>query len=415
MLVWILQTGEPLHIDSDNSRPMRAMNLSNELVKNGHDVLLWSSLFDHRQKKHRSLSSLKINYLKKLQIQLIPSPGYNKNISLTRFWDHIILAVNLKKILKKTTLKPDVVFIGFPPIEVGFVMSRWCKKNRIPYIVDVKDQWPDFFLENIPYQLKPLGKIILYPLDQMARYIFSKSNGISTMSEGYLKWVHNKINRKEKKQDIVSPLVSKFNHVKSKVNIEWLKKHKNFNEEIKSIVFVGSHYPSLDFETVFLAMKILKEKDIKINLVICGEGETTLKLKELSKNQNNIIFTGWINQKQIASLSQISSAFICPFKNINNYTLNIPNKIIDALSMSAPILTPLKGEVENLIKKYEVGEMYIEKSPDSLAESIIKLIESTEYQNKLSLNAGKIYNELFSFESVYSSLVLHLEKLTNKN
>ena len=30
MIVWIFQTGEPLHIDSENPRPMRAMNLSDK-------------------------------------------------------------------------------------------------------------------------------------------------------------------------------------------------------------------------------------------------------------------------------------------------------------------------------------------------------------------------------------------------
>ena len=32
MKIWILQTGEPLHIDKSGLRPMRAMNLSNALI-----------------------------------------------------------------------------------------------------------------------------------------------------------------------------------------------------------------------------------------------------------------------------------------------------------------------------------------------------------------------------------------------
>ena len=53
MKIWILQTGEPLHIDKSGLRPMRAMNLSNALIEKGHDVVLWSSDFDHFSKKHR--------------------------------------------------------------------------------------------------------------------------------------------------------------------------------------------------------------------------------------------------------------------------------------------------------------------------------------------------------------------------
>lgn len=39
-LIWIFQTGEPLHIDGGSARPMRAMNLSNALVQAGHRVVL---------------------------------------------------------------------------------------------------------------------------------------------------------------------------------------------------------------------------------------------------------------------------------------------------------------------------------------------------------------------------------------
>ena len=59
MLVWILQTGEPLHIDGGAPRPMRAMNLSNKLVKAGHTVVLWSSAFDH-QKKYTEVITTKL-------------------------------------------------------------------------------------------------------------------------------------------------------------------------------------------------------------------------------------------------------------------------------------------------------------------------------------------------------------------
>ena len=38
MNIWILQTGEPLHIDEGKPRAMRAMNLSNKLVEAGHNV-----------------------------------------------------------------------------------------------------------------------------------------------------------------------------------------------------------------------------------------------------------------------------------------------------------------------------------------------------------------------------------------
>ena len=79
MHICIFQTGEPLHIDSGNYRPMRAMLLANELIKSGHKVTIISSSFFHQRKSFRSKSSKEINFNKELRIVLINSSGY-KNI-----------------------------------------------------------------------------------------------------------------------------------------------------------------------------------------------------------------------------------------------------------------------------------------------------------------------------------------------
>ena len=97
MIVWIFQTGEPLHIDSENPRPMRAMNLCNKLVDRGHDVVLWSSAFNHQKKLHRSRSYKSIRVNSNFEIRLIPSCGYKKHIGLARLVDHGQMAINFKK------------------------------------------------------------------------------------------------------------------------------------------------------------------------------------------------------------------------------------------------------------------------------------------------------------------------------
>ena len=148
--IWILQTGEPLIIDGKNSRLMRGMNLANKLVDQGHNVLFFSSNFDHQKKLFRYNKSKFINFNSKLSFHLIDSPGYQKNISISRFYDHLVLALNLNKVINQKKDRPDVVFIGYPPIEISYVMARWLYKQNIPYILDIKDQWPDLIIEIFP-------------------------------------------------------------------------------------------------------------------------------------------------------------------------------------------------------------------------------------------------------------------------
>ena len=62
-IIWIFQTGEHLHVDNFDSRPMRAINLADYLVMKKFKVALWSSSFYHQKKIHRTkeFKSIKIN------------------------------------------------------------------------------------------------------------------------------------------------------------------------------------------------------------------------------------------------------------------------------------------------------------------------------------------------------------------
>ena len=101
LTIWILQTGEPLHIDAHNPRPMRAMNLSDKLVEAGHSVVLWSSAFNHQKKLHRNVKYKTYKVNPDLEVRLIPSCGYKSHIGIGRLIDHAQMAWNLRQALKQ--------------------------------------------------------------------------------------------------------------------------------------------------------------------------------------------------------------------------------------------------------------------------------------------------------------------------
>ena len=143
MLVWILQTGEPLNCDGNQLRPMRAINLSNALVSKGHKVEIISTRFFHQKKRFRK--NIKNNNLKGIKETLIYSPGYKSNISFKRLFDHHILSFNLLINLLKSKEKPDIMFVGFPPIEWSLISICYSFFKSIPIIIDVKDLCPEIF------------------------------------------------------------------------------------------------------------------------------------------------------------------------------------------------------------------------------------------------------------------------------
>ena len=73
------------------------------------------------------------------------------------------------KAVKLEKNKPDIAFIGYPPIESAYVITRWLRSKKVPYILDVKDQWPSFIVDALPKSIRGLGRAILSPYFILAK------------------------------------------------------------------------------------------------------------------------------------------------------------------------------------------------------------------------------------------------------
>lgn len=418
--VWIFQTGEPLHIDLDNPRPMRGMNLANMLVKSGHHVVLWSAAFNHLKKTHRTRKAETIRIQDRLEIRLIPSCGYRENISVSRLVDHAQLALNLKKLINRETKLPDVAFVGFPPIEAAAVVTRWLKEKGIPCVLDAKDQWPHLFLSAFPGILKPFGKTVLWPYYYLARRAMRDATGLSAMADGFLEWCRIFSSRPQTEMDGVFPLTSPTGQrlpLDLQTARDWWRSQGVLKEEQICIMFVGSHMSTFDFMPVADAAKksclSSAGSQKQIQYVICGDGGSSREMRATMSGLPNVTFPGWVNRAQVEALAERSIAALIPYKNTDDYMRSIPNKVIDAFLLGLPILTPLRGEVEKLISGHNVGLRYGTDTSLSLHDCIQMLIDNPELQRQMSQNARTLYQEKFLFEKVYGDFVKHLETLAN--
>jgi len=415
LLVWVFQTGEPLHVDGENARPMRAMNLSNALVKAGHQVVLWSSAFHHQEKRHRTKNEMSVKISDNLEVRLIPSRGYQRHIGPGRLIDHAQMAFRLKKMLQKENSLPDVAFVGYPPIETSAVMTRWLNKRCIPSIIDVKDQWPSIFLDAVPGPLRPLGYLALWPYFFLARRAMNEATGVSAMSNGFLKWALMFIKRERTDNDGVFPLTSPQGQV-SKVELEaarqWWDEHGIEYGKHPNFCFVGSLMSVFDFKPVQEAAKIAAGGPTTCQFIICGEGGSSAEIKKMMSGLPNVHFPGWIDRPKIEALAERCQGALAPYLNIENYVTNIPNKIIDALSLGLPIITPLQGEVAWLISECGVGMRYGTDTGRTLYDCIQILTQDVLLLETMAKNARALYAEKFSFEMVYGNFVKHLEGMT---
>lgn len=417
LTVWLLQTGEPLHCDPGNPRPMRAMNLANALADAGHKVVLWSSAFYHQEKRHRARTSTAIQISPQIEIRLIPSPGYARNIGPGRLWDHAVLGYRLAQALAQEQVPPDVAFIGYPPIETAAVMARWLSRRGVPCLLDVKDQWPTIFTRALPSRLRAVGEVALWPYFYLGRRAMRDASGIVAMAEGFLQWALAFSGRTRSDNDQVISLTAPDARVSEADLAEarrWWDARGVLADGRARVCFVGSHTQSFDMDAVAATVAQLAALGQPCEFVFCGDGESSAEWRRLMSGAANVVFAGWVGRPQIEALAERSMAALAPYHNTEDFIMSVPNKVIDSLALGLPVLSPLQGEVARLISSHGVGLSYGAASGASLSECLARLLQDKALQQELSANAARLYSAQFSFEMVYGGLVAHLEGLARK-
>ena len=415
MEICIFQTGEPLHIDKGNYRPMRCMLLADSLIEKGHNVKIISTAFFHQRKIHRTRNFKIYKINKNLSIYLIPSIGYKKHIGLKRVLDHFILALNLSFFLKDNKdFKPDKLFIGYPPILSCFVIAFWCKKNNIPYMLDVKDKWPEIFLEPFSKNIKAFMRIILEPYYFCSRYIFRNASQITSITDKYIYWIREFYKEKKiHKKYFISPLIRKpliLDIMQSKTAKNFWDKHNINISKTKYFCFIGSYSQSFDFDFIYKSAVYVQKKYPKIKFIICGSGDQYEKVRNKFQNSPNVLVLGEIDKYNAKFLIKFALATLAPYLNNPNFNDHIPNKIIESLENSTPFITTVEGKLKSIIDKYKNG-IFIKNIESIDLSAYEKLIVDSDYQKYLSINAGKSYKKLFNFEKTFQKIINKLEKM----
>ena len=168
MIVWLLQRNEPTpHDDGGGQRVFRTGIMAQMLSDAGHEVVWWTSDFDHYNRRHRYNGNHSKSTITGYDIQYLKSRGYRKNISYDRIAANKEVALSFAKIARQYSNIPDVIIASIPTAELAWQGIKYGKKHGIPVLLDVRDLWPDHIVDLAPIWAKPLVKLGIWPLSRL--------------------------------------------------------------------------------------------------------------------------------------------------------------------------------------------------------------------------------------------------------
>ena len=359
-----------------------------------HSVEIITSDFIHGEKKYFENSPTDFPY----EITMLHEGYYKRNVCLQRFQAHYIWGKNLKKYLNKRK-KPDVIYCAVPPLQAAYEAAKYCEKNKVRFIIDVQDLWPEAF--QMALHIPVLSHLLFLPFQYMATVIYKMADGICAVSESYVSRVL-RVNRKCKNGHSVflGTCLKKFDEnsnnkhlLEKEVNELWL-------------AYCGTLGKSYDIEGVIEALALLKKKEILCpRFIVIGDGEKSEELRELAKQKNvDAYFTGRLEYKKMCALLCQCDMVVNPI--IGSSVASIINKHSDYAASGLPVINTQNSiEYIKLVEKYQMGLNSESGNIVQLAENIKTLSEDKELRIVMGRNARRCAVEKFDREFTYPELV----------
>jgi len=415
MRVWLFKLGEQTLLDSGDPKLSRTAMLAEEFCRSGHQVVWWMSTYDHLTKIQRSPGDVIEDVRPGYQVRMLHSPGYKKNVSLQRFWDHRIFERRLEKEIHGQP-KPDVIIAAYPTIGACEVLVRYALARGIPIFIDVRDMWPDIFREYLLQSVRWLYPLLFKKQIKAAQFVFAKATGIVSITDEFVDWALAYAQRRRRTSDYVAALAyNKVTLSPDKVGegIEYWEM-QGVTKEDQIICFFGVLSKKIDLRSVAGAMPALSKRFPRLKLVVCGSGDEMESLHLLFAGCENVLFPGWVDKVQILTLMQLSSLGLAPYvADRPDFLISVPTKFIEYFAGSLPVITSLKGVSLRIVTENQCGRYYSDSA--SFMEAISGFLESSMTLSAAKERASNLYERDYRSEVIYEGVRHHIERQTAVN
>jgi len=412
--IWLATTGETLPCDGEDIRLWRTGMVARHMAAAGHRVTWWTSDFIHTAKRHRFGRDTTIDRGDGIRIELLHSCGYTRHVGLRRLVDHNQVARSFRRRCPGLP-RPDVAIICYPTIELAAACAQHCNRLGVPCAIDVRDAWPDIFLEACPRPLRTVGRIALRPYQRLARSTLLKGDALISLTEPFLTWALTKAGRARNEFDTVIPM--------------------SYDPPTENAL--GAHFdeglfpgfrPGIDFGiclfctfgrqydilTVLNAACRLEEGNgPRVHWFLCGDGESLTAIRDAAKGLSTVHLPGWMDRTKMGQVMSASDAGLAPYHPERNFSGNIPNKPVEYLSHGLPVISCLGGVLNDLLTKKAIGFPYAARDAESLVEAVRRLIAARPDQENMRRRASNVYRESFHPDIVmrmHSDFIVRLAK-----
>ncbi|MFI5415797.1 MAG: glycosyltransferase family 4 protein [Nitrososphaerales archaeon] len=356
--------------------------LADSLVKNNHKV--WIVTNEITGEKYETHENLKIIFVK-------PTLSYDSD-KLPQFSDSLRYCINATRIALGIIKKEKIDIIhsnNFAPALSGAVLGSITSRPHILTIYDIfslcrKDFWQRWGEQNsaswISVLLGPFFEKLILKL---------KHDGIHTISEAT-------------RDDLVSFGAKKPVHV-IPPTIDLHHEDQDFTINPLQFVYIGRLVFYKNLEVVIRAIKIVRDMEPNVKLVVVGNGPHKKYLEGLIENlglQSNVEFRGYVDEVEKTSLIGNSNAMVFP-STCEGFGL----VILEAFSFGRPVLVSDIRPMSDIVIDKKNGHVLDPQDERCWAEQMLRIIKKPSDASTMGKNGKELLRKSYSQELMYHKVI----------
>lgn len=395
MRIWLINDGENLPVDGKNPRLQRMGLLAYKLGEKGVDVTWWQSTLNHYKKEYRAHEDTDVALNEHVLLKMIHcSIGYKKNVSVRRLRHQWQMGKKFYKAALKEE-KPDLILCCMPTLEFLHFAVKYARKNKVPYIVDVRDLNPDVFLSPFHGIMRSIVSLGIKPMQWSLTNGLKGAIGIAATSEPYLEWALNYAKRGMLDNDRVFYVAYPDCELPSALSSEsrWAKYEGHTG---LLCCFFGQFGKLVDYETILKAAELAKKEELDVKFLLCGNGEMLEHYQNVVKEKGltNVDIPGWVNQTDIRDIGYVSDLGLMAYYPNEAFNMQMPNKFSEYLALGLGIALQPIGVMKKKIEEYSCGFHY--ENEDELVRQLKYFLAHPSELETVKKNSRNLFEKHFA-------------------
>lgn len=394
----------------------RAAFLGKYLAENNFRVTWIKSGFCHSSKKDLFGDSIK-ELSSDFKIIHVPGIGYKHNVCIKRYLHDFVCSKQMLKVLKKLG-HIDCILTSIPSVFGSYFAAKYALKNNIPYVLDLRDAWPDAFpfaVYNII--LRQFIKLAILPECFLLKYVLRHSSAIVSMSNDMLNWGLKKI-KKYTNPTSVFYLSTTEDVTLSANEIEaFSKKYSSIISRKTFKCFYISKF-GRGCQPIILIDTARLMKSYNVDFILCGNGDYEEDIKKNASGVENVFLPGFLEHKEAFFLSQNCHCGITFISNESSAhdvkaVHSFPNKVFFQFMCGMPLINGMKGELNKVVEEKKLGLNFLINDTKIIRDNILKLKNDDCLRLNLAKNSRQFFENHCQPKNVYNSYVNFLKNIVH--